>query len=61
MNELLLAITFMCIATLLLVGILVGAINRDIRNIAGCEYKSYLSKYNPPFRLGCELVKDRTK
>jgi hypothetical protein len=33
---------------------------RTINGNSGCIYKSYISKYNPPYRAVCELLRDRT-
>jgi hypothetical protein len=41
-------------------GVAEAAKNRSLGIAKSCIYKSYLSIYNPAFRLGCELAKDRT-
>ena len=40
-------------------GSLVSVLER-LSEKSGCVYKSYATKYNPPYRLGCELFRDRT-
>ena len=43
-----------------LTGILEASVKREFKIAKGCIYKSYLSLYNPAFRFGCALARDRT-
>ena len=43
-----------------LAGILEASQKREFEIAKGCIYKSYLSLYNPAFRFGCALARDRT-
>jgi hypothetical protein len=42
------------------IGIMEGSKNREFNISKGCIYKSYLSLYNPAFRFGCMIVRDRS-
>lgn len=36
-----------------------GVMGLMLEATEGCRYNTYLTKYNPPFRVGCELQKER--
>ena len=43
-----------------LFGVLITLDQRTIDGTSGCEYKSFATQYNPFYRAGCELFRDRT-
>ena len=53
-------VTIIYFITFTFLGIMEASTKRQFNISRGCIYKSYLSIYNPAFRLGCEITKDRT-